>query len=655
MTLRNPARALLAVFLLLTARVWLNRRHDLALEPPGERWKLGSWFDGLGNEGLALAAAFLTMTYCFFLFGRRLGGDGTVLFVYVRSLVMDGDLNFTNEFADFVPEKFQFIADRALGRAPDPLHEPGPAIFWAPWFLLAHVLVLASRALGSTIPADGYSYPYINVVCFGSLVWAFVAVVLSYFACRRFFPSGLAAAVAILLWLSSTLYWYTLYEPSMPHAVGAAAVSLFLYGWLRLRNTQDAVAWVVTGVGAGLMLSVQRYNVFYLIVLLVSFAGYLPEVVARVRAKADDRRKGLALPAGAAIAFGLGILPLIVYNLVYSRNSGLPANLAEYAFRFWRNPRIPELLFSSNHGLFSWTPVAYLSVLGLFFLLRKDWRLALTLLLTLAGGVYLLSVTWDWYGGHAFGARRLTEGFLLFALGLCALAEWALARPKLLAVLVVAPLVLWNTLLADQFRRGPVPPSIGTFSFGDVGAGVAVSLHQTLGHLPSFPANWLFASKYGVGPGRFDAIYGHRPYHNLTIDVGSPQDDYFKGRGWSGRETTPDGRTFRWSHGQESSWLVPLYEPYDYRIRLYGQSSRHPDGRDQRLTLVVNGQRVATRSWLPGQDVFQVAVPARFWQEGLNEILFRYGWVVEAGEAYGSADRRPIAVRIERLELTIAD
>ena len=222
-TLRNPASALLAAFLLLTARVWLNRRHDLALEPPGERWKLGSWFDGLGNEGLALAAAFLTMTYCFFLFGRRLGGDGTVLFVYVRSLVMDGDLNFTNEFADFVPEKFQFIADRALGRAPDPLHEPGPAIFWAPWFLLAHVLVLASRAVGSTIPADGYSYPYINAVCFGSLVWAFVAVVLSYFACRRFFPSGLAAAVAILLWLSSTLYWYTLYEPSMPHAVGAAA------------------------------------------------------------------------------------------------------------------------------------------------------------------------------------------------------------------------------------------------------------------------------------------------------------------------------------------------------------------------------------------------------------------------------------------------
>ena len=50
-----------------------------------------------------------------------------------------------------------------------------------------------------------------------------------------------------------------------------------------------------------------------------------------------------------------------------------------------------------------------------------------------------------------------------------------------------------------------------------------------------------------------------------------------------------------------------------------------------------------------------MALRAHFWRESLNEIPFRYGWVDEAREAYRIPDRRPIAVRSERLEVTIAD
>ena len=643
----DPTLPLVLILILVAFRVWVNARTEsgaftsLGFAP-------GSWLRGMGQPGLILTTSLLFVFFIFHHYGGRLGNDGVMNYIYVRSLVLDGDLDLTNEFEEFVPEKFQYLADaaRAAGRSPDPSNEPGPALLWAPGFALTHALVKASHWFGGEIPLDGYAYPYVNAVSLMGFLFGFVAVVLSYLVARRYFDARLAAAAVCLYWLSSTLLWYTLYEPTMPHATAAAAVSLFLWLWLRVRDRPSKAGFVLLGLAAGLILSMQRYNVFFLAAPGLTIVGSL-------LAHAEWRSKRTLITA--AIVSGAVLLtasPMLIYNYTRTRTLFRIVDLGDFTLRYWREPRIGEFLFSSNHGLFSWTPVAAIAVFGLILFARKEFRVAATLLVTLGFGLYLLSSTWDWYAGYAFGSRRTTEAFLIFAVGFCAASEFFLKRPKLIALGGVGVLVAWNFLLAGQVQRGELP-GMGTFAFSEAASRAAARYYQRFGHPASVPANWWFARKYGMSPDRFDAIYGHREYHNLRIDVGTPQDQFFLGRGWSQAEQTGD-RSWRWSLGSSSTFLVALFDPYDYRLSISGEPSRHPEGAKQVAIVSVNGREAARLNLAEGWQTTEVVVPASFWKSRLNEIRFDWLWTIEAGEAYGGNDSREIAFKLDILELQIA-
>lgn len=647
----SPNPFLLLIWLLLCARVWRNRTRRLINQDSRSSLRPGNWLGGLDTPGLILASTFLLVSFLFFHYGRGLTSDGVLNFVSVRSLVLDGDFNLTNEFEDFVPDKFQPIAERfrVYGLPPAPGVEPGVAFFWAPAFILTHGLVKAAHALDLDIAADGYTYPYIRGVALSSLLWGFAAVVLSYRAARRFFGAQLAAIAASVLWLSSTLLWYTVFEPTMVHAVSAAVVSAFLFLWMKVRESPSPLLWVTLGLVGGLMVTVQRYNIFYLLAPALTAVGLL---VASRRWDEANLRKHIAAFALAMVAFLCAASPLVIHEYRYSRGELLGLQAIEQRMQYWKQPRIGEFLFSSNHGLFAWNPTVYLSVIGLLILSRRNLRLGLSLLIVLSGGVYLLSSVWDWNAGHSFGSRRLTEGFLIFTVGFCALLDGVLRRPKLLMGIGVAGLILWNLSLAQQVKRGTVP-AMGTFSFSDVSARWVRHIYEVAGHPGSWPANLLFAWKYGLGPERFDSIYGHRRYHNLDIDVGTAADRFFLGRGWSIPETLADGRTFRWSLGHESTWLVPLFEAFDYRLVVSGEPAPHPQREPLLVDMDINGRSATRLVLLGGHQRVEARVPAAFWKAGINEIRFHYRWTIEAALVSEIQDPRLVSLRLERLELQI--
>jgi hypothetical protein len=174
-----------------------------------------------------------------------------------------------------------------------------------------------------------------------------------------------------------------------------------------------------------------------------------------------------------------------------------------------------------------------------------------------------------------------------------------------------------------------------------------------LGHLPSSPANWLFAWQYDVRPDQFDLIYGDRAYQNLTVNVGAEGDRHFMASGWSIPERMPDGRTFRWSDGAESSLLLHLFFPYRYVLRVVGEPVRLPNPTPQRIAVVVNGRPAGLMTLTAEASASEVTIPKDFWNTGLNEIRFRYAHTARADEVYGGSDPRELAVRLERFELRI--
>ena len=110
------------------------------------------------------------------------------------------------------------------------------------------------------------------------------------------------------------------------------------------------------------------------------------------------------------------------------------------------------MLFSTRHGWLSWSPIVAVAALGMPAVVRRLQWFGAGLVAIAVGELYVNASLSDWWGGAAFGARRLTDQTLLVALGLGAVFAWLLQRR--LARLVYAALaagIAWTVLLLGTF------------------------------------------------------------------------------------------------------------------------------------------------------------------------------------------------------------
>ena len=130
----------------------------------------------------------------------------------------------------------------------------------------------------------------------------------------------------------------------------------------------------------------------------------------------------------------------------------------------WTAPHSLQVLFSPEHGLFAWTPLALLAVMGLVLLAlgrvptaaRESRWLASMLLVTFALQVYVSGSVESWTVAGSFGQRRFVAVTPLLVLGLSSLfVAWStVVRSRWLrvvAAMVVAAGIWWNLGLMIQF------------------------------------------------------------------------------------------------------------------------------------------------------------------------------------------------------------
>src|SRR5262245_23351697 len=98
--------------------------------------------------------------------GRIADGDTIQYYAYLRSLVIDRDLDFTNDYELLYTREAGPAADNVWltsrtprGRPPN-LMSIGPALLWSPFFLVAYVAVATLRSVGWSMPLDGIAAPF---------------------------------------------------------------------------------------------------------------------------------------------------------------------------------------------------------------------------------------------------------------------------------------------------------------------------------------------------------------------------------------------------------------------------------------------------------------------------------------------------------------
>jgi hypothetical protein len=388
--------------------------------------------------------------------GRLVIGDAVHYYVYLRSAVFDRDLQFHNEYVRLYgitrpDSETQWMYDPLPSGYIRNMMPIGPAIVWAPLFLLVSLGVSAARMAGIAYPLDGYARVFQASAGVSGILAATGGAWLAYRAARQIYDERAALWAAVAAWLGTSALYYSLVSPTYSHAASMLATSVFTYQWLSRPVPSGSSRWhverfAIWGAAAGFAALVRWQDA---VLLAAPALDIVAGVVRGPGALGSRARRG----AGRALACGLAAVAafspqIFVWELFYGRPFVVPQG---DSFMRWTDAALGKVLFSDFHGLFSWTPLTVIAVGGLLLLVRRDARAGWGMILVFVASWYANAAAADWWAGEAFGARRFVSCFPVFVLGLSAVFDRLRARPAVVAALVCVPVAL-NLLLLFQYQ-----------------------------------------------------------------------------------------------------------------------------------------------------------------------------------------------------------
>lgn len=570
--------------------------------------------------------------------GYRLRGDGLWYYSFAHSLAFDLDIELENQYRSLGIEATtgsQRVRETGRARFTFPVGAP---IAWVPFVYAGHLGAALRNVHGLEARYDGFSDPYFHAVALGNLLFGFAGLLVLDRFLRTWFAPWVSFVATAGIGLGTFLAWYLSYHAIYTHALTFLLVAIFLKMWVDEPETVSRYA--LLGLVLGAAVCVRWQNAVF---------ALLPAWSLALRLRRGDRR--FVLSAGGAFGGAMlaGVLPqLLAWKIVFDRFFvGVPLG-AEYMR--WDDPFLSEILFSSRHGLFSWSPLLLASAIGLVGFVRRELRLGLPLAAVTLVIWYVNSVVADWWGGGSFGGRRFDSVLPILALGLATVVRWAVGaverHPKAVVGAVAAAAIASNGLLMEQYRKERLP-SDDTISWEEATEGKLEDLFDYVGYPFSFPMNWLFAMRYDRPKTQYDILVGKYLFHRMhglggVIDLGAT-DPPFLGNGWTGlRDWNERRREVRFAVGPRAGIFAPLHrvEPLRFFIECAAPEGTSPAA----VEVLVNGVRLGVFS--PGPEMMEHAFTAEatFWKRvNLIELV-----PVEdtAGSPYLAVDR----IRFERLE-----
>jgi hypothetical protein len=404
-------------------------------------------------------------------------GDGVGYYAYVRSLLVEHKLDFSNDWRSS-NESF------AMGRVGpggiiysnqytstshlDNHFAVGPAMLWAPFLAPMHGIMLALRRVGFNVEANGYSRPYVVTMALATAAYGFLGLLLSFLLASHFTEERWALLATLGIWFASSVPVYMYFNPSWSHAHSMFVVALLLWYWQRTRRERTLFQWMTLGLISGLVLDVYYANIAVLLVPLVeSLIAYWRLLrPSAPESKAHVDRRSLGRLFGANLLYCLATLvafspTLITRQIIYGHPFDFGYGDVQPAL--WQSPHALSVLFSSDHGLLVWTPILLPAIVGVFLFWQLDRVFAAGLVVALLALFALISIDASWDGISSFGNRFFISLTPLFVLGLAVtlsrFAQWVgeARRAMAMASSLVGLLVLWNLAFMFQWGTHLVP------------------------------------------------------------------------------------------------------------------------------------------------------------------------------------------------------
>lgn len=287
----------------------------------------------------------------------------------------------------------------------------GSALLWTPFFTASHIVA----KLSDKYKADGYSHPYQRGIFYASFFYLFLGL----FFLRKlllFYDVSLIRIFLVQCFIvfGTPIIHYTYYDAAFSHVNSFFAITLFLYLVKHYINHPRLKTLFVAGVILGLIVLIRQVNI--LVVFAIPFlVGDFNRLKILIQEHFYHRLYKLLL-------FVIGFMIVVFLQMLFHKiQSGyfMVYSYGEEGFNFFE-PKFFESWFGFKKGLFIYTPIVFLGILGLliFAFKNKKWSLIVTYLLFLILVNYVFSSWWSTSFGYSYGLRPWVDFLSLFAIGL---------------------------------------------------------------------------------------------------------------------------------------------------------------------------------------------------------------------------------------------
>jgi hypothetical protein len=340
--------------------------------------------------------------------GNGVWGDGRYYYVFTRSWVLDHDIDFQNErlvnpfYFDFTPTP--------IGRAGNK-YSIGTSIMWLPAFLVAHAISLIGAGFGLPLIPDGYGHVYRIAIGLENIALLSAALYCMYRAVKHLFPQAPALLAVLTIGLGTHLVYYFALDPITSHAPSVFISSLIMFVLtLKPLALRPKLLAITLGFLTGLLGMIRPHDLIFALPIFLWFLGRKTSVKSK-----------LLDSLLYALSSLLGFIPQLLSQWLLYGTLKSPYFLLGEGFNFLNSHPI-AILFSSRNGLFLYSPLWFIGVIGLIqsSVSQPIARLGLSLLVLQT----LILGSWSgWWGGESFGGRMFLSLTPFIALGLAAIYQ----------------------------------------------------------------------------------------------------------------------------------------------------------------------------------------------------------------------------------------
>jgi hypothetical protein len=401
---------------------------------------------------LAAAAAYVAL-YGPIYSPPQIHSDGYSYYVYLPSTFIYHDVTLeklANEwyggpYPDFTGIRRWPSTNRWLN-----LHPIGTAILMAPFFVAADWL-----SAWSNLPRDGFSLYYQHGAGLAGIAYFLLGLAILRRMLRQQFSDGVVLATLICITWGTNLFHYAVFDGTFSHAFAFFLVCVWIGLVEQWWDRPTLACSIAIGGVAALNVLVRHTNAIFVLLLPLYGLVHWRDVRGRIL-ELRDRWRMLTV---AALA---GIIVLAPQLALYKWITGqwfVNAYVTHGMVFSWGSPHLVAVLFSTQKGLFFWSPVLLLSVAGVFVATGRARALALAAVVLFALQTWLIASWVQWQFGATFGHRGFTDGFALAAPFVASAFAWA-ARHRRTLPLVAAgatAAVLLSVAQMYQYWIGVLP------------------------------------------------------------------------------------------------------------------------------------------------------------------------------------------------------